>query len=344
MKNKCKKLFISLLCSSMIAMMLSGCGIGPKALGYDQVVLTTGFDADEVFRIGDSVCTKEEFKLYLVNTQKRYEKAYGGNIWSVSNEGVTLEDKLKNSVSAQLAQIKTLNLLANEYHVSLSTDDVMEIEKAANEYYTSLNQKELDYLNITQEQLVTCYSEYALAHKVYTYIIRDINPEISDDEARTVTVDWIFIASTIDDFQKKQDAMNVVERARAGEDFAKLATEYSDDDVLTHSFFKGEQRKEIESVAFNLAEGEVSDIILCLEGYYILKCVSTLDREETDINKVKIVEQRKNAAFNDVYDTFAKEQIKKLDKDNWDEIKLISDDAITTDSFFDVYDKYFAEE
>ena len=29
--------------------------------------------------------------------------------------------------------------------------------------------------------------------QVYEYIIKDINPEISDDEARTITVDYILI-------------------------------------------------------------------------------------------------------------------------------------------------------
>lgn len=37
------------------------------------------------------------------------------------------------------------------------------------------------------------YREYALADKVYTFIIKDINPEVSDDEARTITVRQILI-------------------------------------------------------------------------------------------------------------------------------------------------------
>ena len=37
------------------------------------------------------------------------------------------------------------------------------------------------------------YEEYALAGKVYEYLIADINPEISDDEARTITVQDILI-------------------------------------------------------------------------------------------------------------------------------------------------------
>lgn len=37
------------------------------------------------------------------------------------------------------------------------------------------------------------YREYAMADKVYQLIIQDINPEISDDEARKITVQQIFL-------------------------------------------------------------------------------------------------------------------------------------------------------
>lgn len=37
------------------------------------------------------------------------------------------------------------------------------------------------------------YEEYSLAQKVYEYLIADINPEISDDEARTITVQHILV-------------------------------------------------------------------------------------------------------------------------------------------------------
>lgn len=308
-----------------------------------RIVLTTGFSDDEVFRIGKNVCSMDEFMLYLTNTQNYYERIYGSSIWSVSAEGITLEDKIKDSVGAQLAQIKTLNLLAEENHVTLSAEELLKIRDAAEEYVAGLNPDEKEQLHVTSEAVADYYSQYLTAHKVYTYIIRDINPEISDDEARNVTVDWIYFESEPDNNQVKQKVYRVLAEAQSGEDFERLAAENSDDVVLTHSFGKGEVRQEIESAAFELAEGEISDVFFCQDGYYILRCVSTFDRDQTDENKLKIVEQRKNEAFNEVYGSFAGVQIKQINEKNWEEISLIHDSRIQTSAFFEIYEKYFGE-
>lgn len=326
-----------------ISSLLCGCGVPFQKEEVDQIVLTTGFEKDEVFRIGTAICKLDEFVLYLTNTQNRYENVYGSEIWNVKTENVTLEDKLKDSVGAQLAQIKTMNLLAIEKGVGLTEEDKRIVATAANEYFSGLNAKEKEYLNLTEEAVVKYYSEYLIAHKVYTYIIRDINPEISDDEARTVTVEWIYKKSEGNDDAIKNTLYNTLARIRSGEDFDTVAMECSDDKSLVHSFGKGEKSVEVESVAFTLAEGEVSDVFFSQDGYYIIKCLSTLDRAETDENKIKIIEQRKNEAFNEVYGSFAKEQIKQFHDETWGNISLIHDEAVKTSDFFVIYEKYFGD-
>ena len=56
-----------------------------------------------------------------------------------------------------------------------------------------LSSGEVEVLGVDQELIQQMYEEYALAGKVYEYLIADINPEISDDEARTITVQDILI-------------------------------------------------------------------------------------------------------------------------------------------------------
>ena len=53
--------------------------------------------------------------------------------------GVTLEESIKDTVLAQLAQVKTMNLLAKEYEVELSEQEMEWAGAAAKEYYSSLN-------------------------------------------------------------------------------------------------------------------------------------------------------------------------------------------------------------
>lgn len=44
------------------------------------------------------------------------------------------------------------------------------------------------------------------------------------------------------------------------------------------------------------------------DGYYFIKCISKLDREKTEQNKVTILQKRQQEQFNDDYEHFVKKQ------------------------------------
>ena len=351
-KNRCNITAVLVAGVLGVSMMtgLTACG------GSDgtKVVFTTGFGKNEVFRIGDESCSKAEIMIYLTTTQNQYANVYGTEIWNTSLNGVTLEDNVKETVLARIAQIKTMYLLAKEKEVTLEEAEEAKVVEAAKEYYSSLNDTEIETMGATEEIVENLYREYAMADKVY----RLINPEISDDEARKITVQQIFFATASTDMdgnlkpysessiQKAYEkACEVRAMAVDGEhDFTELASKYSDDSEITYSFGKGEAESAYEEAAFNLATDEVSQVIQCERGYYIIKCTNTLDREETDANKLKIVEERKREVFGQEYDSFVNTLVRQLNDKLWDEITLITDEQVTTDNFFDVYAKYFPEE
>ena len=99
------------------------------------------------------------------------------------------------------------------------------------------------------------------------------------------------------------------------------------------SLFMGE----VESLYDENLTGEKAKI----EGYYILKCISTLDRAQTDANKLVIVEQRKKAAFNQEYDAFVNTLARKLNEKLWQKVELIHAKDVDTSNFFAIYNKYF---
>lgn len=343
-----KTVFILML----LLLLLSGC----KNKGTDtKVVLTTGFDKNEIFRIENISCTLPEVMVFLTNTQNQYESVYGEEIWSTNLDGVTLEENVKETVLAQLAQIKTMNLLARQHGVTLDEEEKQKAAKAAEEYFSSLNETEIESMQITEKDIENLYLEYALADKVYEYIIKDINPEISDDEARTITVEHIlFKTSVMDGTGKKieyseseksetyQKAEKVLKLAREEDsDFEKLILEYSEDETGTYSFGKGEMEEAFEEAAFNLETGEISDIIETSHGYHIIKCISTFNREETDANKVKIVEKRKEEVFGQEYEAFVASLTRDLNEELWEEVSFIRDENVKTTDFFTIYNNYF---
>lgn len=336
--------------------LLSLTGCGAKDDNGTKVVLTTGFDKDEVFRIEKISCRLPEIMVYLTNSQNQYESVYGTEIWDANVEGVTLEQNVKDTTLARIAQIKTMNLLAEEHEVELSEQENKLVKEAAGVYYNSLNEKEKELMGVTEDTILDLYAEYALANKVYSFIIRDINPEISDDEARTITVQHVLIKTyALDGTGAKIEytesaktdayarAQEVLKLAQEGTDFEELIEQYSEDNKGTYSFGKGDMDPAFENAAFNLETGEISNIVESKFGYHVIKCISTFDREETDANKVKIVEERKKEVFGQEYDAFVKSLVRDLNEKLWDGVTFIHDPEVTTADFFDVYGEYFKE-
>lgn len=329
---------------------LTGCSLEGD---FSRVVFTTGFGKDEVFRIGKSTCTLPEFMVYLVNTQNQYENVYGEQIWSVELDGVTLEDNVKDTVLAKLAQIKTMYLMAKDRDVELEEGEKERVEEAAQTYYSSLTDQELQVMGADLNTIRQLYTEYAMAEKVYNQIIEGINPEISDDEARTITVEHILIRTyTTDGTGKRidysesmkqecyEEILQLREQAVNGEeDFAELAAKYSEDENLRYSFRKGETDPTLEEAAFKLGNGEISDVVELEGGYHLIRCVSTFDREETDANKLKIVEERRGEAFGQEYDAFVETLVRSMNEELWQEITLVRDQEVGTDDFFTIYEQ-----
>ncbi len=350
MRNRNRRMAAALL--TVLLLLLSGC---MDSLKGSKVVLTTGFEKNEVFRIEDMSCTLPEAMVYLINTKNRYESVYGREIWNVSLDGVTLEENIKETVLAQLAQQKTMNLLARQNGVALSEEEEARVMQAAETYFQSLSEEEKSALQITVKDVEELYREYALARKVYQYIIKDINPEISDDEARTITVQYIYFRTCILDGtgkkieyseEEKQEILRKAEEVRfqlknEEADFEELILKYSDSEEGTCSFGKGEKDQAFEDAAFNLETDEISDIVETSDGYYLIKCISTFNRTETDANKVKIVEKRREEVFGQEYEDFVAALTRNLNEDLWQSVSLAGTENITTSDFFDVFNKYF---
>ena len=349
MKTRIKRLLWLPVILLLEVFLLSGCDKDKT-----KIVFTTGFEEDVVFKIEDISCSKSEIMIYLVNTENIYDEVFGEKIWKVPYDGKDVESRYKETILARISQIKAMNLYAKEIGVNLNDEEKKNISMAANEYFSSLSNKEKQLFNVSEELLYNMYAEFAVANKVYEEVTKGVNPEISDDEARTVTIRSILIKTyNIDENgnkiqysqQMKADAMKrayeILGKIKAGEEFEILEADYNEDEKSSYSFARGVMPKVIEDAAFNLDEGEVSDVIESEYGYHIIKVISNFDEEQTDINKQLIVSKRKEEAFVETYDNYIKTLTSSINMDLWNSISYERSEGVSTTTFFDVYDKYF---
>ncbi len=347
---KTLKNYLRPVAALLILCILTGCG---KA----QVVLTTGFEKNEIFVVGSERCTLSELTIYLTNIQKTYENVYGEEIWNVEDDGMTLEESVKNIALAQLAQVKTMYLLAQDRGITLSAIEEDKASRAASEYYSSLTDYEREFFGADEELIRKMYLEMALARMAYEDIIADISPEISDDEARFVKVRIIYMRTSYkngDSFISYADSdrervYDTLRNIRSGIldgslDFETEAAKYNEATESVITFGKGTMDAAVEEAAFSLAADEVSDIVETADGLYLMQCISTLDRSQTDANKILITDRLRDEEFEKIYNEYLENIGRNLNTELWKTVTLSYDDQVKTCSFFETYEKYFGAE
>lgn len=320
-----KWILIPVLC---ISLLFGGCQIAGR-----KVVFTTGLGNKDLFRIGETVCTLPEAKVYLCNYQNIYGSVYGLELWKQESSKKELEQYVKEMTVSELARITCMDQLAKQQDISLSEEEKKQAADAAKAYFASLTEDEITYMDVTEETIQTLYENYALADKLYQSLTEGVNEEVSDDEARIMHAMQIFVT-------EKEDADAITRRLEAGEDFISLASDYNEAQDIEVTFGRGDVPTEVEEVVFSMEDEEISPCIETASGYYFMKCVNKYDEELTQENKVKIAQEREKTAFNDAYDEFVSEQDSMLNEKLWEETKMDTSGKITTNSFFSVYAQY----
>lgn len=263
--------------------------------------------------MGKSVCTLPEAMIYVMDYKQQYENAYGVEMWEHDFGGVTLEEYVKDTIIAQLASVKAVTLLAKENNVTLSDAEKEKISQAAEEYYSALTDEQKKYMKVEKSDVEDLYAAHVLSKKVYTEITKDVNTEVSDDEARIITIQQIRLDSL-------DNAESVKARLDEGKDFGTVAAAYNRDSQTTVTLGRGEKEAAYEEAAFSLENDQISNVIETTDGYYILKCVNNFDRDATEANKITMVEKRRDEEFTEAYETLMADTPSEFNRQKWNKV------------------------
>lgn len=304
------------------------------------LTLLTGCQADLpiVSEISETRAYTLPQSMIIVATERnQYQQIYTNQIWGVElPENQTFETYLVDQVNEFLQEMKWMNLLAKQKGVTLTNTEKEAVRKASDEYFSSLTPDDIAYMGVTEDDVKTMYEEYYLSNKVVDELTKDMNLEISDSEAKVITIEQIVMSD-------ENSAKDVWTKAKEPDsDFSALAREYSEDTTIERQINRGENSGAYEDAAFSMMTGDVSDLLQQDGKYYILKCISDYDESATQERKEGLYQKRKKEAFDQIYTSFKEENPVTFSNEIWKDVKFSKDDKTTTTSFFDIYKKYFS--
>ena len=304
MKKMIKRIASLAAVIAVSAAMLVGCGGSAGTSGKGEPAITLD---------GVSVSMDEaNFYTYIMKSQ--YESYYGTEIWDMElEEGKTFGDSMKEMVNDALVQMLILNSKAEEYGVSLSSEDNTSVSEYIENFKANVGEEEMAAQGITEAVIKSVIEKSYIASYTYDAMMAQEEVELSDEEkadAACVRVQHILISTTetitqdadgnnVDmtadeakEYKETQKllAETVLSKAKAGEDFQELANEYTAEnagfefafdkngfDPVNYSYMV----EPFYKASWELGEGEISDLVESEYGYHIIKCVSLNDETAT---------------------------------------------------------------
>ena len=149
-------------------------------------------------------------------------------------------------------------------------------------------------------------------------------------------------ASKEEEEKVKKRALEVLEKARHGEDFSSLAKEYSEGPTKDQGgdlgyFPRGQMIKPFEDAAFNMEKGQISDLVKTDLGYHIIKVEDIKEEKVKNLEEVR--EQISNILLNNESTDLANEKALSLIDQMPYDVDLVTyagehDVPVTTTDYF----------
>lgn len=305
--------------------LLAGCGKEKKKE-------TPADKADEVLMaVGEEAVSCQEAMAYLYLLKRQYESGMGEGIWSFEVEpGKTFEDYAKEEVVSNLTQLKIICQEAAVEEVSLEEEEVYEARQAAKQLLKSAKEEDVGRFELAEDTLARVYEDNALATKFFDVATAEVDTNISDEEARQVTIQYLLVST--DKMSKKQkkaakqQAEKLRSQAKKASSFLSFASSNSDLEEVELSFGK-EDMPEFGEAAMELKTGELSSLVEGEKGYYILHCVTDFDEDATRAKKEAMIEEKRDALFRERYKEWSGKYKTVVSASLWDEVSFTTENA-----------------
>lgn len=208
-------------------------------------------------------------------------------------------------------QQRQFNYLRVDQHplakmTKVSSDQVSEFYNMNKENYVVAEKVKVDYLLLSQKYIAKKVTVKDADLEAYFQDNQDQFTFAEQREARHILV-------RVDSPQQEEEALNKIKdiqaKITAGEDFGKLAKEYSDDTGSANvngdlgKFQQGMMVPEFDKSVFSLSEGEVSEPVKTDFGYHLIKLTKIHPKyiKKYDDVKAEVEESYRNKEAEQLY-------------------------------------------
>lgn len=308
-------LCLCLLAFSMI--FVCGCSVDRAGVTINGYVLsfTMSSEDEAVIRGGDVHLTPGQAKVLLDAVKTGYEDALTSDIWNMELANLPFEEHVEKMVLDMAARLVLVNMLAEDNHIALNDAELAQCTARADTFYEEHSDK-LSY--IKKDELLRLFVMMSLSDKVYDELTRGVDTQVSVDESRVIRIQYIYSENSSASGVKKLE--NALDEFESGVDFAALAAKYSDTADYTAEIGRGELEESFEDAAFNLDSGQVSGIVECEKGSYVIYCIDDNVAGKAESQTESIIQRRRNEQFEKSLGDFSRKAELTLDKRQWEKL------------------------
>jgi foldase protein PrsA len=285
-----------------LAAVLVGCGGGAGQVPSNSIA-----------QVGDQTITQAQFDALL----EQAKKSYATQKRPFPKAGTTEYATLKNQAVQYLVQRAEFQQEAEKLGVTVSDKEINDrLDKIKKQYFggsDSRYKKQLKQQGLTDEQVKTDIKAQLIQEKIFNKVTSNV--KVSDAELQKYydqhqsqygTPEQRDVAHIL--VKNKALADKLYKRVKAGENFAKLAKQYSQDPSSKNAggkltITKGTTVATFDQVAFLLQTGAVSRPVKTNFGFHIIKALSAVKpAKTTPFTKVEktirtqLLQQKKSTA------------------------------------------------